>query len=75
MRRRSVTYRTTLGRYTAIVWRDHDWQEYIVAHYVLAHDAALTRIADADYYTDCRRDAIDTANYWAVRSHNADMRD
>ena len=44
------------GERTARVYWDSDWQEYRVRLYV---NGALR--AAADYFTDCKTDAIDTA--------------
>lgn len=46
----------SFGNRTAKVYRDSEWQEYRVKFYV-----AGTHMDAADYHTDDREDAMDTA--------------
>lgn len=49
------------GTKKAIVYRDDD--EYVVKFYVMGHGGHWVILADADYFTDDKADAVATAIY------------
>lgn len=48
----------------AKVYRDSDWEEYCVTFY-----ANGSKLANADYHTSDKADAIDTAKHWVNPEH------
>lgn len=53
------------GKYTAKVYRDAEWQEYRVKFYING-----VHLTEADYHTDTKEDAVNTAVYEVARSAN-----
>jgi hypothetical protein len=54
-----ATYTNTAGTRKATLKYNEDWEEYIVRFY---HNGLYQK--DADYHTDCRDDAEETANFY-----------
>ena len=49
----------------AKIYRDSEYDEYIVKFY----DADGKYLSEADYHTDDKQDAVDTANAWVLNSY------
>lgn len=48
---------------TAMVYRDTEWQEFVVKFYTHIHDETQYH-EGADYHTNDLDDAVETANTW-----------
>lgn len=49
------------------VYRDREWNEYVVRFYSFVGDCGWSRLDDAEYRTDDRSDAMGTARVWVDR--------
>lgn len=57
---RKLLQTITTGMNTAKVYRDSEWNEFVVQFYQCG-----VKLVDASYHTDSKDDAIGTANIWS----------
>jgi len=52
-----------------VIRRDSEWNQYIVQFFRRGPEGAEEYLSKADYFTSCREDAFDTAEYFRTKEN------